>query len=748
MPQQPIIPFPFPLQGQNQNWPLTKQPPLSSPDLLNVIPFDTDAKRARGGQRPGVLNLLTTPIQNDRFQLLHPTVSADNQTEVIDTAFTETFSSGAGHANGDDLSAADGGTRWTVFTSTIKDDIDGTGASTAAGLRFDGTGVKANTTTVKYATAILANGSITGGFPTNGGVFQIVVSFSADSGGVDLTKFAYVLWGGGPHGFATHGGVYAYLTRTKCILGRCNGDGTVTELSHTLGATLATNTLYTLQLIITADTPTDYTATVKLDGAVVSGLNFSVVNGLVNVGTRMCFGHGGDVGATSRITSFAIYNSIVEVEVTITRKLVAVVGGDVYLGSYNPTTRKVTLTLTTAGTNALIRGRFLRGCDSQGNAYIVDGEGAPTKVDLGTATCSTLTATAGTIPLNCRLVCMWRDRLVLAGQDASQQNIYMSRSGTHTDFDYSPAVPDALQAVALNASERAGRIGDAVFAIIPYNDDTMIIGCDHSIFAMHGDPAAGGVIDVISTQVGIWGSSTWTVDPSGVLWFVGPGGLWHMKPGSKPENVSRDFMDLFFTTLSRKGTYTQLHWDRDRHGLWMFFTKIAAGGVSTSLFYSARTKGFFPVQIPDDHGPMASCIWDGDAEDDRVMMLGGRTGSIRAFFDDVFQDDGTAISSRAVIGPLIPAGAMNKAKLIEMEVVLGSGTTNLDYAVQTGQDPAAALAATADFTGNWTASGRQGKIRDRARGNTFVLKLSNATINKSWTMERITGTFMPAGRER
>ena len=45
----------FPLKGLDKNWSNAAQPPLTSPDLLNVRPQDVSEKRARGGQRPGLV---------------------------------------------------------------------------------------------------------------------------------------------------------------------------------------------------------------------------------------------------------------------------------------------------------------------------------------------------------------------------------------------------------------------------------------------------------------------------------------------------------------------------------------------------------------------------------------------------------------------------------------------------------------------------------------------------------------------
>jgi len=53
------IDYPFPLKGKDENWSVSKQPPLTSPNLVNVRPYDVQSNRARGGQRPGLEILFT-----------------------------------------------------------------------------------------------------------------------------------------------------------------------------------------------------------------------------------------------------------------------------------------------------------------------------------------------------------------------------------------------------------------------------------------------------------------------------------------------------------------------------------------------------------------------------------------------------------------------------------------------------------------------------------------------------------------
>jgi len=50
--------IPFPLKGLDENWAVSGQPPLTSPDLQNVRPRDVQDKRSRGGQRPAVRKIM------------------------------------------------------------------------------------------------------------------------------------------------------------------------------------------------------------------------------------------------------------------------------------------------------------------------------------------------------------------------------------------------------------------------------------------------------------------------------------------------------------------------------------------------------------------------------------------------------------------------------------------------------------------------------------------------------------------
>ena len=59
----------FPIQGLHEGLPAKDQPPLTSPSLQNVRPFDVEEDRIRGGQRPGLVKAYSTQIAGN-----HPVI--------------------------------------------------------------------------------------------------------------------------------------------------------------------------------------------------------------------------------------------------------------------------------------------------------------------------------------------------------------------------------------------------------------------------------------------------------------------------------------------------------------------------------------------------------------------------------------------------------------------------------------------------------------------------------------------------
>lgn len=388
--------------------------------------------------------------------------------------------------------------------------------------------------------------------------------------------------------------------------------------------------------------------------------------------------------------------------------------------------------------------------------YFVDGVGKPKVLDLSTKTIiaftETVTNPVNTAPSNCRLCCPWRGRLVLAAPDASPQDFFMSRVGDPHDWNY--AASDEAGAVSGNASV-AGRIGDRITALIPFKDDALLLGGDQSLMLIQGDLRSNGQIVQVSDQVGVLGPDAWTQDPAGNIYFVGTGGLFRIQAdGTSPQNLSAARINAHFKELSRAGYHIELEWDRDRHGLWIFST-VDGEEPSVHLWYDARTEGFFPMQFPIGHGPTASLTFDGDAPDDRLLLLGGRDNIVRHLNEDANDDDGDPIVWNYFVGPIRPAGSMGEAKMLELEATLGDDPDlspdlfRADWAIRVAEDPHSALENPADeITGVWTSPGRQDNQRARISGRTFMFRVSGQNVGTAFSAESISARFAPAGRSR
>jgi hypothetical protein len=323
------------------------------------------------------------------------------------------------------------------------------------------------------------------------------------------------------------------------------------------------------------------------------------------------------------------------------------------------------------------------------------------------------------------------------------------------DFNYSQI--DAAAAVAGNAS-RAGAIGDALNCLMPWTDDVLVLGGDHSIYQVQGDIAAGGQILAVSEAVGTLGPDCWDLDPTGTMYFVGTDGVYRMTVGSQPVNISSAAIRDFFVSINRTTTYVVANWDRDRNGLWIHLTPVNSG-ATTHLFYDASGGGFFPLQYPVTNGPISAATFDGDGPLDRQLVLGGRDGYIRKFDPTVLVDDnGTAsanISSYVQIGPYRPNGDAALAVLEALEVMLGDAPAGFSESqfqmiltIQSGKDALTALTVpTSSLSFTFIKQSRRKRLLQRISGGSFFFKIAGVA-NKLWSLEKLVALFTDGGLQR
>ncbi len=348
------------------------------------------------------------------------------------------------------------------------------------------------------------------------------------------------------------------------------------------------------------------------------------------------------------------------------------------------------------------------------------------------------TASSGTLPVDTanntpRLICNWRGRIVLAGLPLDGQNWFMSAVSDPTNFNYAPTPFVSTQAVAGNNSP-LGLIGDVITSLIPYSDDRLIFGGDHTVYQMSGDPADGGRIDLVTDLVGMAWGAPWAKDPQGVLYFVSnQTGIYAYSPdGSKPVRISQA-IEQYLTVINTGTNIIRCQWDDRLQGLHVFVSLAASAAATTHFFWEQRTGAWWQdIFAMNNHNPLAMCIFDGNTAADRRALIGSWDGYVRVLEPAAVDDDGTPIASAVVIGP-ITTKDFDQILFKDVQALLGTASGTVNYAIYVGTTAEAALASTAVSTGTW-GPGRNLTNHVRWAGHALFVKITATTY---WAMEAI-----------
>lgn len=363
-------------------------------------------------------------------------------------------------------------------------------------------------------------------------------------------------------------------------------------------------------------------------------------------------------------------------------------------------------------------------------------------------------ATKGKIPPRCRLITSWRGRIVLAGDPDNGSLWHMSSSEDPDDWDQFPPEPLATQAIsANNQSQTAGMVPDIINTLIPYNDDYLIFGGDHSIWQLSGDPMAGGELDLVSDITGMAFGRPWAKDPNGVIYFVGSrGGLYRMTPGSAPQRISQHTIErLLNDALDFSTHYVRMVYSWEEEGLRIFQLPFDTVTQVDHFFWDQKRGA--PYQ--DKHAltsagnldiqPTAVAVIDGDTPDDRFLLIGCADSYIRKLDRDARDDDGTRIVSKAIIGPIAGSEEPVEVKFSLAEIVLADDQQGATYSLFANSEPSnMGVALSTDYL----LPGRNPYISSRMRGSYCWLSLENGAVGERWSLESASIRAIPAGRKR
>lgn len=384
---------------------------------------------------------------------------------------------------------------------------------------------------------------------------------------------------------------------------------------------------------------------------------------------------------------------------------------------------------------------------NQQKLWFVDGVNACYYVPI-TNTVEAWTASAGIFPVDSdgnlpRLCCTWRGRLVLSGLLKDAQNIFMSAVDDPRDFDYSPTSPSATDAVALNLSS-LGLIGDVVTCLIPYTDDVLVVGGDHTIWMIRGDPLDGGRTDLVSSSIGMAWGEPYCLDPYGnIYFFSNRTGIFTLVPGQQPQRISQA-IETLLKDIDTGLNSIRLMWNDELQGLEVLITWLDEPADTTHFLYEARTGAWFTREFANhDHNPLCCCVFDGNLASDRVCLIGSWDGYVRALDPTATDDDGTPIASRVVIGPIV-TGKMGEVIMTGIFAEFAKDSSDVTYNILVGDTPEEALVADPFLSGTWTA-GLNPTTADRVSAHSLYVEILG---DNKWAMEKMRLRVADLGKVR
>lgn len=427
--------------------------------------------------------------------------------------------------------------------------------------------------------------------------------------------------------------------------------------------------------------------------------------------------------------------------------LVAVIGGRVYVADAGGTS-------WTAATNGSSRTDYLASTGVIRSAvvnqvlYLSDGTQMRTYTP-STNTVGDVVASDGRIPSNSAqtiyptILTNWRGRLCLSGLSTEPQNIFISKLGDPTNFNYSPTSTTSTQAVAGNLST-FGLVGDVVTGLAPFNDDVLVVFGDSSVWQLKGDPMQGGAPQRFSDGVGAAFGAAWCKDPFGTMYFFSNRcGIYAMAPGKQPIRMSQP-IDPLLADINTGSNIIRMAWVEAEQALRVFVTPSSGAATTTHYTWEMRTGAWWTDTFANtDHNPTCLTTFDGNLPSDRVTLLGSWDGYVRAIDRDAEKDDGSAIASEVWIGP-VQSDSMDEWMLYDLQADLGEDSGAMTWSVHTGRTAEAAVSSEAKATGTW-AGGRNNLATIRRAGKAVYVVLSSSA---RWSVERIRGRVSGLGRVR
>ena len=332
----------------------------------------------------------------------------------------------------------------------------------------------------------------------------------------------------------------------------------------------------------------------------------------------------------------------------------------------------------------------------------------------------------------CRLIEVWRNAILLAGDDKSPHVFYLSKQNAPLDWDYSSTAYTGAVA-GTTAGIVAGLPWKPITAIVAADSDTALIACRESIFALRGHPRQGGILGLLAPDIGIVSGAAWCHGMDGTIYFLSLEGLYRYRGGVEPLSRNRVPLELRNTNTN---TYEPiLGYDPVSELIFIFLTPKVTTQSTVNWMYHIPTEGFWPFTLPVTMQPSTVYRYSSETTGLRATLLGCRDGRIRKFDEMATTDDGTTLTSYVDIGPLRLAEVKDFDGVLEDVITtLAASSADCTIAVRVGNSAEVAFNATALYT--WTVTaGRNPTERPRVTGHTAFIRIS---ATGRWALETLT----------
>ena len=328
---------------------------------------------------------------------------------------------------------------------------------------------------------------------------------------------------------------------------------------------------------------------------------------------------------------------------------------------------------------------------------------------------------------------------------------YMSRQGDPNDWLYTDV---DVGAAIRGSNSDAGKIGDAITAIIAFNDDYMFFGCRSSLWLLRGDIAGGGKVASVSRTVGVLDRQSWCTGPNGEIIWLSRDGIWMTNPecmSCQPVAVSRDLLPRELINVNPKLYTVTMAFDLRMRGVNIYLTPNSSSTSTMQSgvqhwFLSWPTKTFFQETVGSKGiNPVATLPYSGISSEDTCVLMGGFGGGIYRYDNDSRTDDGNSFSSYVKLGPLQLGDGMKDAVVCEMRGTLGSNSSDVAWELHganKGED--VVNSSTPRETGTFKASQRATSY-PRTNCESALVKLTGAV---PWSFESVSIVTATGGKAR